>query len=90
VEVKMPIFSKHTLLLLALVFGIMVAEFFLLEGTMGISLPGDRSSALMASLWSFAISLRFSDGSELTLPVENDDISLRGVSIPSRFTFKTR
>jgi hypothetical protein len=49
-----------------------------------------EESADIASLSSFAISLRFSDGSELTLPVENDDVSLRGVSIPSRFTLKTR
>jgi hypothetical protein len=51
--------------------------------------PGgmDQSSKALSD---FVISLTFVDGTELKIPVEHDDISIRGVAIPKGFALKAR
>ena len=52
-------------------------------------IPGavDKNSPTPAD---FVVSLLFTDGTELKLPIQNDEINLKNVEAPDRFTIKAR
>jgi hypothetical protein len=59
-----------------------------LSNTPGRAIETSRAEGIdknSKSTSDFVISLRFKDGTELKIPVENDDINAKGVKVPSKF-----